>query len=180
MKVNELSLEGLLLVKPDRYSDDRGFFQQSYHYDQYAAAGIDAQFVQDNWSRSSRGTIRGLHYQYHTPQAKLVSVLRGEVVDVVVDMREASPTYGKWEAVSLSEHNGYQLFVPRGFAHGFSVMSESADFVYKCDEYYMPDDECGLRWNDAQIGIVWPEFSKAIISEKDAQLPNWQEAQKFK
>ena len=180
MKVSELSLEGLLLVKPDRYSDDRGFFQQSYHYEQYAAAGIDARFVQDNWSRSSHGTIRGLHYQYRSPQAKLVSVLRGEVVDVVVDMREASPTYGKWEAVSLSEHNGYQLFVPRGFAHGFSVMSESADFVYKCDEYYMPDDECGLRWNDAQIGIVWPEFSKAIISEKDAQLPNWQEAQKFK
>lgn len=180
MKVSELSLEGLLLVKPDRYSDDRGFFQQSYHYEQYAAAGIDARFVQDNWSRSSHGTIRGLHYQYRSPQAKLVSVLRGEVVDVVVDMREASSTYGKWEAVSLSEHNGYQLFVPRGFAHGFSVMSESADFVYKCDEYYMPDDECGLRWNDAQIGIVWPEFSKAIISEKDAQLPNWQEAQKFK
>ena len=180
MKVSELSLEGLLLVKPDRYSDDRGFFQQSYHYEQYAAAGIDARFVQDNWSRSSHGTIRGLHYQYRSPQAKLVSVLRGEVVDVVVDMREASPTYGKWEAVSLSEHNGYQLFVPRGFAHGFSVMSESADFVYKCDEYYIPDDECGLRWNDAQIGIVWPAFSKAIISEKDAQLPNWQEAQKFK
>ena len=121
-----------------------------------------------------------MHYQYRSPQAKLVSVLRGEVVDVVVDMREASPTYGKWEAVSLSEHNGYQLFVPRGFAHGFSVMSESADFVYKCDEYYIPDDECGLRWNDTQIGIVWPAFSKAIISEKDAQLPNWQEAQKFK
>ena len=179
MEVSELSLEGLLLVKPDRYRDDRGFFQQSYQHKQYVKAGIDTRFVQDNWSRSSRGTIRGLHYQYRFPQAKLVSVLHGEVVDVVVDMRLASSTYGKWEAVSLSDQNGYQLFVPRGFAHGFSVISQNADFVYKCDEYYKPGDEYGLRWNDPHIGIEWPEFAEEIISEKDAELPYWEEAKKF-
>ncbi len=179
MEVVELSLGGLKLIKPRRFPDARGFFQQTYHYEQYVEAGIDTRFVQDNWSRSTAGVLRGLHYQHRNPQAKLVSVVRGKVFDVVIDMRVTSPTFGKWEGVTLSEENGHQLFVPHGFAHGFYVMSDFVDFMYKCDDVYTPGDEYGVIWNDPDIGIQWPDGAEKLVSEKDAALPRFADALTF-
>ncbi len=179
MEVVDLSLEGLKLVKPRRFPDARGFFQQTYHYEQYADAGIDTRFVQDNWSRSTAGVLRGLHYQHRNPQAKLVSVIRGTVFDVAVDLRNDSPTFGQWDGAMLSEENGHQLFVPRGFAHGFYVLSETADFMYKCDNLYTPGDEYGVIWNDPDVGIQWPDGAEKIISEKDELLPYLSDARVF-
>ena len=179
MEIVDLSLEGLKLLKPRRFPDARGFFQQTYHREQYAAAGIDTEFVQDNWSRSTKGVLRGLHFQYAHPQAKLVSVQSGEVLDVVVDMRDGSPSFGQWESVVLSEENGHQLFVPKGFAHGFLVLSETVDFMYKCDDLYAPGDEYGLIWNDPEVGIEWPSDIDPLVSDKDARLPQWASAKKF-
>jgi dTDP-4-dehydrorhamnose 3,5-epimerase len=179
MKVLDLKLEGLKLIKPCRFDDDRGFFQQTYHYGQYAEKGIDVRFVQDNWSRSTKGVLRGLHYQFEKPQAKLVSVIQGEVFDVVVDMRSNSPTFGKWAGIVLSAEEGNQLFIPAGFAHGFLVLSETVDFMYKCSEFYMPGDEYGIKWNDLSVGIEWPNMDEKIISEKDRTLPAFSDAKFF-
>ncbi|MFO7937193.1 MAG: dTDP-4-dehydrorhamnose 3,5-epimerase [Kiritimatiellia bacterium] len=179
MKIRNLSLEGLKLIQPGRFPDERGFFQQCYHRQQYTETGIDTEFVQDNWSRSTKGVLRGLHYQYEHSQAKLVSVLQGEVFDVVVDMRENSISFGKWESVLLSAENGLQLYVPKGFAHGFMVLSDTADFFYKCDDFYASNDEYGVLWNDPELKIKWPRDIKPRISEKDAALPCWKDSKTF-
>ncbi|NLX26660.1 MAG: dTDP-4-dehydrorhamnose 3,5-epimerase [Lentisphaerae bacterium] len=179
MNVESLGIPDVKLIKPRRFNDARGFFAQTYQQKQYVEAGIPSTFVQDNWSRSSKGVLRGLHYQYEHAQAKLVSVIRGEVFDVVVDMRKTSPTFGKWEGAFLSEENGHQLFVPKGFAHGFLVLSETVDFMYKCDDYYTPGDEYGVRWNDPILGIDWPDIINPLVSEKDAVLPKFEDAKYF-
>lgn len=158
------------LIKPRFFPDDRGFFQQTYHEEQYREAGIDVRFVQDNWSRSTKGVLRGLHYQLKNPQDKLVSVMRGEVFDVAVDIRQGSPTFGKWVGAVLSETNHHQLFVPKGFAHGFCVLSDEVDFVYKCSDFYAPGDEYSICWSDPDIGIRWP-VSDVLVSEKDQKAP---------
>lgn len=176
MIIENLSIPDVKLIKPRRFNDDRGFFQQTFQQEQYAAAGIDVRFVQDNWSRSTKGVLRGLHYQFEHSQAKLVSVMRGEVFDVAVDMRKNSPTFGKWVGEILSAENGHQLFVPKGFAHGFMVLSDVVDFIYKCDDFYAPGDEYGVIWNDPELGIEWPLQVKPIVSEKDAVLPAFRDA----
>lgn len=176
MEIKNLQIPDVKRIKPRRFDDDRGFFQQTYHYDQYAEVGITSRFVQDNWSRSAKGVLRGLHYQFEYPQAKLVSVCRGEVFDVAVDMRSNSPTFGKWAGAVLSENNGYQMFIPEGFAHGFFVMSDTVDFMYKCSDFYTPEDEYGVIWNDPEIGIEWPDVGDPVISAKDAVLPAFAKA----
>ena len=168
-------IPGVFLFTPKTFGDERGFFMQTYQTREYAAAGLDAVFVQDNMSRSCAGTVRGLHYQLKNPQAKLVSVLRGRVLDVAVDIRRGSPWFGKHVAVELSEENRRQFFIPRGFAHGFRVLSGSADFFYKCDNFYAPGDEYGIRWNDPALGIDWlwnpGEAQAALTSPKDLAAP---------
>jgi len=179
MKIENLQIPDVKLIKPRRFDDDRGFFQQTYHYEQYAAAGIGARFVQDNWSRSTKGVLRGLHYQFEHSQAKLVSVVRGKVFDVAVDMRRSSPTFGQWIGDILSGENGYQLYIPKGFAHGFLVLSDTVDFMYKCDDYYTQGDEYGVMWNDPDIGIGWPAIGNPLVSEKDSGLPSFTDAKYF-
>ena len=172
MNVENLSIFEVKLIKPRRFDDDRGFFQQTYHYEQYAEAGITTRFVQDNWSHSSKGVLRGLHYQLRNPQVKLVTVLQGEVFDVAVDIRKGSPTFGKWVGEVLSAENGHQLYVPEGFAHGFLVRSDVVDFMYKCSDFYTPGDEYGICWNDPDIGIEWPEKGmEFVLAEKDLAAP---------
>ncbi len=170
MKIIETSIPDVKLIKPRRFDDERGFFQQTYHQKQYQDAGIPAVFVQDNWSHSSKGVLRGLHYQLKHPQSKLVSVIRGEVFDIAVDIRQGSPTFGKWVGEVLSAGNGHQLYVPEGFAHGFCILSDTADVMYKCSDFYIPEDEYGLRWNDPDLGIEWPDLD-FLVSEKDQQAP---------
>lgn len=168
MDVLSLAIPEVKLIKPRRFEDGRGFFEQTYQKKQYAAAGIVADFVQDNRSRSQKGVLRGLHYQLEHAQAKLVSVISGAVFDVAVDIRTGSPTFGRWVGAELTGSNGHQLFVPKGFAHGFIVLSDEVDFVYKCDDYYTPGDEYGFRWDDPSIGIVWPDTGcSPILSGKD-------------
>ncbi len=179
MNVENLSIPDVKLIKPRRFNDGRGFFQQTYHYEQYAAAGIETRFVQDNWSRSSKGVLRGLHYQFEHPQAKLVGVVQGEVFDVAVDLRQDAPTFGQWVGALLSAENGHQMFVPEGFAHGFVVLSDSVDFMYKCSDFYVPSDEYGVIWNDPDLGIEWPELEELLISEKDEILPRFADAKYF-
>ena len=179
MEVVDLEIPDVKLIKPRRFDDDRGFFQQTYHYEQYAEAGISSRFLQDNWSRSTKGVLRGLHYQLEHPQAKLVSVIHGEVFDVAVDIRRKSPTFGKWVGTELSAENGHQLYVPEGFAHGFCVLSDTVDFMYKCSDFYTHGDEHGIIWNDVDIGIEWPRMTNPIVSEKDIQLPGFAEAVLF-
>jgi dTDP-4-dehydrorhamnose 3,5-epimerase len=165
------ALPDVLIVEPPVFRDDRGFFVESYHAPRYRAAGIDATFVQDNHSRSVRGTLRGLHWQTGAhPQAKLIRVLVGEIVDVAVDVRSASPTFGRWEAVTLSADNFRQLYIPTGFAHGFLVLSEYADIEYKCSDVYDPASERGLMWNDPALGISWP-IREPILSDRDRAHP---------
>ncbi len=171
MEIENLQIPDVKLIKPRRFKDERGFFQQTHHAGQYAAAGIDARFVQDNWSRSTKGVLRGLHYQHKHPQAKLVSVIRGEVFDVAVDLRRTSPTFGRWVGAILSEENAHQLYVPKGFAHGFLVLSDHVDFIYKCDDFYTAGDEYGVIWNDPAIGIEWPTVEGMVVSGKDRTLP---------
>jgi dTDP-4-dehydrorhamnose 3,5-epimerase len=166
MKFTPLELEGLILVETDVHRDDRGFFLESYHAAKFAEHGISATFVQDNHSRSGRHTLRGLHAQTRHPQAKLVRVVAGEIWDVVVDIRRGSPTFGRHQAVVLSAENFRQLFVPIGFAHGFCVLSEFADVVYKSSDFYDPIGELRLRWNEPAVAIPWPVRSP-ILSEKD-------------
>lgn len=173
ISVTACGIEGLKIIEPKVFGDERGYFFESYNYRDYAAAGITEEFVQDNQSSSSRGVLRGLHFQIKYPQAKLVRVIRGEVFDVAVDLREGSSTYGKWQGVILSENNKKQFFVPKGFAHGFLVLSERAEFAYKCTEFYHPGDEGGLVWNDPDIGIDWPipEGMELNIIERDRNWP---------
>ncbi|KJY79062.1 dTDP-4-dehydrorhamnose 3,5-epimerase [Vibrio nigripulchritudo] len=172
MKVKNTKIEGLILLEPEVHGDKRGFFMESYHEDKYHKAGIREKFVQDNRSKSRKNVLRGLHYQKEKPQGKLVSVLDGKIFDVAVDLRLDSKTFGMWESFILSSSNNYQLYIPPGFAHGFCVLSEQADFIYKCTEFYSPQDECGLVWNDKTLNIKWP-VDDPIISEKDALLPSF-------
>ena len=170
MQVIETTLPGVLIVEPKRFGDSRGFFVETFQLERYKSAGIGRPFVQDNLSRSTYGVLRGLHFQNPNAQSKLVCALRGRVLDVAVDVRVGSPTFGKHVAVELSEENGRQLFVPRGFAHGFAVLSETADFFYKCDNIYSPSDEMVLRWDDPELGIDW-QLSAPKLSARDAAAP---------
>jgi len=167
MNVLTTDLSGVLIIEPKTFGDSRGFFFESYRQDRYRDAGINADFVQDNCSRSCRGTLRGLHYQLTKPQGKLVFVTRGEVMDVAVDLRRSSPSFGRSIAILLSEANHRQMYIPPGFAHGFCVTSDSADFCYKCTDYYHPEDERTLLWNDPELKLEWPEIEPEILSEKD-------------
>lgn len=162
-------IEGLVVVEPKVFGDNRGYFMETYNYNDFKAAGLDMVFVQDNQSKSKKGVLRGLHFQKKNPQGKLVRVVSGEVYDVAVDLRTGSDTYGKWYGVLLSAENKKQFYVPEGFAHGFVVMSETAEFVYKCTRFYDPSDEGGLMWNDPEFGIDWPvpENAELLLSEKD-------------
>ena len=170
MKVLHTEIPDVLLLEPKIFGDPRGFFYEAYQLDRYASHGITGPFVQDNISRSARGVLRGLHFQHPKSQGKLVSVLCGRVLDVAVDIRFGSPTFGRHVAVELNEENRRQLWVPRGFAHGFVVLSDSADFFYKCDEYYSPADEIVVRWNDPAIGIDWG-IDTPTLSARDAAAP---------
>ncbi len=175
----ETSIRDVIIVDVKSYNDERGYFMETYKRPDFVAGGIDCEFVQDNQSSSSKGVLRGLHFQIEHPQAKLVRVTSGEVFDVAVDLRPDSSTYGKWEGVILSAENHRQFFIPRGFAHGFLVLSNTAEFCYKCDDVYHPNDEGGLAWNDSTINIEWPplqgdkEFdpTKVMLSEKDKANP---------
>jgi dTDP-4-dehydrorhamnose 3,5-epimerase len=155
-----------MLITPVVHGDERGFFMETYHQALFDEAGLPNQFVQDNHSRSARGVLRGLHFQYPQWQGKLVRVIRGEIFDVAVDVRIDSPTHGQWFGVNLSEENKQQIYVPPGYAHGFCVLSESADVVYKCTALYKPEDEIGIRWDDPAIGIEWP-VENPVVSAKD-------------
>ncbi len=170
MKVTPTSIPSVLIIEPKVFGDDRGFFFESFNQRAFnQATCLDVNFVQDNHSRSSKGVLRGLHYQIQQPQGKLVRVVRGSVFDVTVDLRKSSPTFGQWVGMELTEDNHCQLWIPPGFAHGFYVLSDSADFLYKTTDYYAPEFECSLVWNDPAIGIVWPIDTQLIISAKDAQ-----------
>ena len=166
MKITPTRLPEVLLIEPDVFGDARGFFMESWHRRRFAGAGLDVNFVQDNHSRSGAGVLRGLHYQLQQPQGKLVRVVAGEVFDVAVDIRQGSPTFGQWTGEVLSEDNFRMLYVPPGFAHGFCVLSERADFLYKCTDYYNPGDEYGIAWDDPAIGIEWPG-GPFTLSDKD-------------
>ena len=170
MNVIQTEIPEVLIVEPKVFGDERGFFCETYQVDRYKSCGIVGPFVQDNLSRSARGVLRGLHLQNPRSQGKLVSVLRGRILDVAVDLRLGSPTFGRHVAVELSDENRRQIWVPRGFAHGFLVLSESADFFYKCDELYSPSDEVALRWNDPAIGIKWG-IGVPTLSARDAVAP---------
>ncbi|WP_172135179.1 dTDP-4-dehydrorhamnose 3,5-epimerase [Adlercreutzia sp. ZJ473] len=175
----ETSIEGVVIVDVRSYGDERGRFAETYKRPDFEAGGIGCDFVQDNQSSSVKGVLRGLHFQVEHPQAKLVRVISGEVFDVAVDLREGGPTFGRWEGAVLSAENRRQLFIPRGFAHGFLVLSDAAEFCYKCDDVYHPGDEGGLMWDDPAIGIEWPPLrgdaafdpAKVILSEKDKKHP---------
>ena len=173
---SDTTLDGVKIVEVKNYGDDRGYFMETYRHNDFITGGIDTVFVQDNQSSSKKGVLRGLHFQVKFPQAKLVRVISGEVFDVAVDLREESQTFGKWEGVVLSAENRRQFFIPRGFAHGFLVLSDTAEFCYKCDDVYHPNDEGGLLYSDPDIGIDWPELDCGVIlSEKDKALPTLRE-----
>jgi dTDP-4-dehydrorhamnose 3,5-epimerase len=167
----ETALPGVLILEPRVYQDERGFFFESYHQAQFAALGIPVPFVQDNHSRSVRSTLRGLHYQIRRPQAKLCRVVQGEILDVAVDLRVGSPHFGRWVAVQLSAENKRQLFIPEGFAHGFRVLSETAEVLYKCSDFYLPEAERGIAWDDPQLAIDWGGEGEWILSPKDRRNP---------
>ncbi len=170
MNVITCDISGLLVIEPKVFGDARGFFMELWNQKHYRAAGLDWNFVQDNVSLSRRGTLRGLHFQNPAPQGKLVFVLQGEVFDVAVDIRRSSPTFGRWHGLNLSADNKRQFFIPPGFAHGFAVLSETALFAYKCTEFYAPQNELTLAWNDPDVGIQWP-LNDPQLSEKDARGP---------
>ncbi len=169
MQVEETGLPGVILIEPRVFVDDRGFFKETYEKKRYADAGLVVDFVQDNLSRSVRNTLRGMHFQLGHPQGKLVQALRGEIYDVAVDVRRDSPQFGQWTGAVLSESNHRQLYIPPGFAHGFCVLSETADLFYKCTDSYHREEERTLLWNDAAVGIDWPVQGEPILSEKDQQ-----------
>jgi dTDP-4-dehydrorhamnose 3,5-epimerase len=166
LQIIETAIPGVLIIQPRAFADPRGFFMETYRQNVLAEAGIRDNFVQDNHSRSSRGVLRGLHYQLRHPQAKLCRVAQGEVLDIAVDIRLGSPTFGKWVSVVLSGENQQQLYIPKGFAHGFVVRSETADFLYKCSDYFDGADDRGVLWNDPAIGIDW-QSADPILSDKD-------------
>lgn len=170
MDVSTTELPGVLLLEPDVYTDDRGSFMEVWNARDYGHCGVEVAFVQDNLSRSREGVLRGLHFQNPRPQAKLISVLRGAVYDVVVDVRRESETFGQWEGRTLSAENAHQLYVPEGYAHGFVVTSGDALFQYKCTDFYHPEADRTVRWDDPQLGIDWP-VEDPILSDKDAEAP---------
>ena len=170
MEFIQSAIPDVILIKPNVIEDKRGFFMESYHIEKFSMGGIDCTFVQDNHAKSVQNTLRGLHFQGNYPQAKLLRCLKGLVFDVAVDIRKNSAFYGKWVGEELSEENKYQLFIPEGFAHGYYVLSETAEITYKCSAVYHPEDEQGIRWNDPDIAIEWPGIYP-ILSEKDLQLP---------
>jgi dTDP-4-dehydrorhamnose 3,5-epimerase len=174
MRFLETDLPGVLLIEPDVFRDPRGFFLETFHERKYREGGIPYSFVQDNQSRSARGTLRGLHAQLRRPQGKLIRAFGGEIFDVAVDIRPRSPTFGRWTGATLSADNFRQMFIPPGFAHGFCVLSELADVFYKCTDFYDRSDEIGFRWNDPAVGIVWP-IKDPLLSDKDAALPTLSE-----
>ena len=173
---NETSIEGVYKIDVKRYGDKRGYFMETYKESDFVKAGIVNVFIQDNQSKSKKGVLRGLHFQRQFPQAKLVRCIEGEVFDVCIDLRKGSKTYGKWESIILSAERGNQFMIPRGCAHGFLTLSESATFCYKCDELYHPEDEGGIIWNDESVGIKWPEIDEILLSEKDKKHPLLKEA----
>ncbi len=180
MKMIETALPGVMLIEPKVFGDNRGFFLESWNAAAFAAAGLDIAFVQDNHSRSARGVLRGLHYQLGTPQGKLVRVTNGAVFDVAVDIRRSSPHFGQWVGYELSDANKRMLYVPPGFAHGFLVISETADFLYKCTTLYSPPTDRGIRFDDPAIGIAWPDVGIApLLSGKDAVAPMLADATVF-
>ena len=174
-------IEGLCVIEPKVFGDSRGYFVETYNKQDMVAKGLDMEFVQDNQSQSTKGVLRGLHFQKQYPQGKLVRVTKGCVFDVAVDLRTGSKTYGKWLGVELSEDNFKQFYIPEGFAHGFLVLSDEAEFAYKCTDFYHPGDEGGLFWNDKEIGIEWPieEGMELIISEKDQKWGGFKDTFKF-
>ena len=179
--VTPCDIEGLYVIEPTVFKDERGYFVETYNQNDMKEAGLDMVFVQDNQSMSTRGVLRGLHFQKQFPQGKLVRVVRGNVFDVAVDLRSDSKTYGKWFGVELSAENMKQFYIPEGFAHGFLVLSDEAEFCYKCTDFYHPGDEGGLAWNDPEIGVEWPleEGVDLIISEKDQKWKGLKDTFKF-
>ena len=179
--VTPCDIEGLYVIEPTVFKDERGYFVETYNQNDVKEAGLDMVFVQDNQSMSTRGVLRGLHFQKQFPQGKLVRVVRGKVFDVAVDLRSDSKTYGKWFGVELSAENMKQFYIPEGFAHGFLVLSDEAEFCYKCTDFYHPGDEGGLAWNDPEIGVEWPleEGVDLIISEKDQKWKGLKDTFKF-
>ncbi len=175
--VETCDIEGLKVITPTVFGDARGYFMETYNYNDFAEAGIDLTFVQDNQSSSRRGVLRGLHFQIHHPQDKLVRVVAGEVFDVAVDLRKDSATFGKWFGVVLSAENKKQFFIPKNFAHGFVVLSDYAEFTYKCTDFYHPNDEGGIAWNDPEIGVEWPipAGKELILSDKDKKWGSFAE-----
>ena len=173
---NETKIKGVYIIDVKTFGDNRGYFMETYKESDFKAAGLDYNFVQDNQSSSRKGVLRGLHFQKTHPQAKLVRVLKGEVFDVAVDLRKGSETYGQWVGALLSDENHRQFMIPRGFAHGFLVLSDYAEFTYKCDDVYHPEDEGGIMWDDPAIGIEWPDAGEIILSEKDKVHPSLKES----
>jgi len=174
MNIQPTSLDGVLLIEPKVFCDPRGFFLELYNRERYRQHGMAIEFVQDNRAFSLRGVLRGLHFQIRHPQTKLVWVPRGEVFDVALDLRQDSPTFGKWEGFRLTDENHRQLYIPAGFAHAYCVLSETAEFVYKCSDTYRPGDEGGVIWNDPDLGIDWP-IETPVLSEKDLKLPRFRD-----
>lgn len=176
---NKTSIEGVHVIEPTVFGDERGYFMETYHAEEFREVGLDFNFVQDNQSKSKKGVLRGLHFQYTKPQGKLVRVIKGEVFDVAVDLRKDSPTYGQWEGIILSEENKKQFYVPEGFAHGFLVLSDEAEFTYKCTNFYDAADEGGILWNDPDIGIEWPlgDIENVSLSEKDKLWKSFKETE---
>ena len=181
IKVTPCDIKGLYVIEPTVFKDERGYFVETYNQNDFKEAGLDMVFVQDNQSMSVKGVLRGLHYQKQYPQGKLVRAIRGTVFDVAVDLRADSETYGKWFGVVLSAENKKQFYIPEGFAHGFLVLSDEAEFCYKCTDFYHPGDEGGLAWNDPEIGVEWPleEGVDLIISEKDQKWKGLKDTFKF-
>ena len=170
LEIKNTAIADVLIIEPDVFHDRRGFFMETYHQKKYAGNGLHKEFVQDNRSFSSKNVLRGLHYQLTHQQAKLVFVLKGEIFDVVVDIRPHSPTFGRWVGEVLSDQNNRQIFVPEGFAHGFCVLSDTADVIYKCTDLYYPEDDKGINWADKKINIDWP-VKNPVMSDKDKSLP---------
>lgn len=176
MTFTKTEIDGVYIIEPKVFGDNRGYFMETYNENEFKSSGLDYTFVQDNQSKSKKGVLRGLHFQKTHPQAKLVRVLEGEVLDVAVDLRKGSKTYGKWVGVVLSEENKKMFMIPRGFAHGFVVLSDTATFAYKCDEFYHPEDEGGIAWNDPDVAIDWQYEGEPLLSEKDKKHPTLKES----
>ncbi|PJI09714.1 MULTISPECIES: dTDP-4-dehydrorhamnose 3,5-epimerase [Clostridium] len=176
-KFNKTDIEGVYIIETGVFGDNRGYFMETYNYNDFKEAGLDMKFVQDNQSSSTKGVLRGLHFQKKHTQGKLVRVVRGEVFDVAVDLRHGSKTYGKWVGVTLSEENKKQFYIPEGFAHGFVVLSDTAEFCYKCTDFYDKASEGGILWNDPEIGVKWPieGIEKLTFSDKDQKWPKLSE-----